>query len=78
MDFNWETETLVYLLVFWVILRKVHGFYLGNRDPGFHFSVFEMDNGICKYRKQKLLFSRMGSKRKVLRPFCDEVFTVKC
>ena len=50
MDFNGETETLVFC--FFAILMKTHRFYLGNRDPGFHFcSVFEMDNGICKYRK---------------------------
>ena len=54
IDFNGEPETLVQFsinLFVFVILKKIHGFYLGNRDPGFHFSVFEMDNGICKYRK---------------------------
>jgi hypothetical protein len=34
-----------------VIVRKFNWFYLGHRDPGFHLLFFEMDNGICKYRK---------------------------
>ena len=52
MDFDGKTETLVYFSkqsFVLLILRKIHRFYLGNRDPGFHFSVFEMDDGICKY-----------------------------
>ena len=27
---------------------------------------FEMANGLCKYRKKKLVFSRMGSKKMFL------------
>ena len=54
IDFNGETETLAYFsknMFCFGHFKKMHGFYLGNRDPDFHFSVFEMDNGICKYRK---------------------------
>jgi len=34
-----------------VIFREFVLFYLGNRYPGFHFSVFEMYNGTCRCRK---------------------------
>ena len=39
-------------ILYFVIFRKISGFYLGNRDPHFDFVfVFEMVHGICKYQK---------------------------
>ena len=54
MDLNGEAKTLVCVSIFLFCFgnfKENHGFDLGNRHPGFHFSVFEMDKGIWKYRK---------------------------
>ncbi len=72
MGFNGKTATMVFPISFCICSGNC--FIWKTETLAFKsFFVFKMVNGICKYQERKLLFSRTGSERKVLRPSCDEV-----